>query len=181
MNKMYLGRNSIMIREASVQDIEAILSIYNDAIINTTAVYDYSPHTIDERMDWYQKKVEGNYPVLVYEKEGQVVGYATFGPFRDWDAYKYTVEHSVYIRNESNGKGIGALLLKEIITIATEREYKMMVAGIDASNEVSIHLHEKLGFQHAGTIHNAAYKFNRWLDLAFYELELPGPIHLSGK
>ncbi len=126
-------------------------------------------------MDWYQKKVEGNFPVLVFEEEEKVIGYATYGPFRDWAAYKYTVEHSVYVTNEAKGKGIGTILLKEMIQIAKEREFKSMVAGIDAANEASIHLHQKLGFQHVGTIHHAGYKFDRWLDLAFYQLELPGP------
>ncbi|WP_428908194.1 N-acetyltransferase family protein [Niallia sp. Krafla_26] len=164
-----------MIREATVQDMSEILEIYNDAIVNTTAVYDYSPHTIEDRMAWYQKKVEGNFPVLVFEEEGRVVGFATYGPFRDWAAYKYSAEHSVYVSKESKGKGIGIALLKEIIKIATEREYKVLIAGIDAANEVSIYLHQKLGFQHKGTIQHAGYKFNRWLDLAFYQLDLPGP------
>lgn len=164
-----------MIREATVQDMEEILAIHNDAIMNTTAVYDYTPHTIEDRMDWYQKKVEGHFPVLVFEEEGQVEGFATYGPFRDWAAYKYSVEHSVYVLKDAKGKGIGTALLKELIRIAEAREYKSMVAGIDAENEISIYLHQKLGFKYKGTIHQVGYKFNRWLDLAFYQLELPGP------
>lgn len=164
-----------MIREASVQDMDEILAIYNNAIVNTTAVYDYTPHTIEERMAWYQKKVEGSFPVLVFEEEGKILGYATYGPFRDWAAYKYSVEHSVFVQEAAKGKGIGTILLKAIIEIAREREYKTMIAGIDTTNEGSIKLHLKLGFQHAGTIHHAGYKFNRWLDLAFYQLELSGP------
>ncbi|WP_338473233.1 N-acetyltransferase family protein [Niallia sp. XMNu-256] len=164
-----------MIREATVQDMEEILAIYNDAIVNTTAVYDYNPHTIEDLMAWYQKKVEGNFPVLVFEEDGKLIGYATYGPFRDWAAYKYSAEHSIYVKSDEKGKGIGTILLKEIIQMAKDREYKTLIAGIDAANEVSIHLHQRLGFRHAGTIHHAGYKFNRWLDLVFYQLELPGP------
>ncbi|RXY99890.1 GNAT family N-acetyltransferase [Fictibacillus sp. S7] len=164
-----------MIREATSNDLKDILAIYNDAILNTTAVYAYQPQTLEKRQIWYQQKRDENYPILVYEQDNKVVGFATFGPFRAWPAYKYSVEHSVYVDKEYRKKGIGTSLLKELIAIARQREYITLIAGIDAANEKSIAIHKNFGFVHAGTIKKAGFKFNRWLDLAFYQLELNGP------
>lgn len=164
-----------MIREALETDLPEILTIYNDAILNTTAVYHYKPHTMEARLDWYKQKIEAGQPILVFEEDGKVLGFATYGPFRPWPAYKYTIEHSVYVHKEARKKGIATKLLKELIAIAEKQEYATIVAGIDASNEGSIIVHEKLGFYHVGTIKKAGYKFNRWLNLAFYQLDLNGP------
>ncbi|SDM50756.1 phosphinothricin acetyltransferase [Fictibacillus solisalsi] len=164
-----------MIREATSNDLKDILAIYNDAILNTTAVYAYQPQTLENRQIWYQQKRDENYPILVYEQDNKVVGFATFGPFRAWPAYKYSIEHSMYVDKEHRKKGIGTSLLKELIAIARQREYITLIAGIDAANEKSIAIHKNFGFVHAGTIKKAGFKFNRWLDLAFYQLELNGP------
>ena len=164
-----------MIREARKQDVTYMLDIYNDAILYTTAVYTYKPVTLENRIDWYETKKAEGYPILVYELDNKVVGFATFGPFRAWPAYKYSIEHSVYVHKEYRKNRIGASLMKALITVAKEREYMTLIAGIDAENEKSIALHENYGFVHAGTIKKAGYKFNRWLDLAFYQLELNGP------
>ncbi len=164
-----------MIRYAKPDDLTSILEIYNEAILNTTAVYDYKPHTIEDRLSWYEKKVSDGFPVLVFEVNNLVVGFATFGPFRAWPAYKYTIEHSVYVLKSHRGKHIGTELLKELIKIANAKGYATMVAGIDASNEGSRIMHEKLGFCHSGTIQRVGYKFGRWLDLSFYQYQLQGP------
>ncbi|UUI03551.1 GNAT family N-acetyltransferase [Oceanobacillus jeddahense] len=164
-----------MIREATSKDLMDILEIYNDAILHTTAVYTYKPQTLEDRQAWYKQKRDAGYPILVSEHDGKVAGFATFGPFRDWPAYKYSIEHSVYVGNEYQKKGIASALMWEIITIAREREYMTMIAGIDAENEKSIAMHEKFDFVHAGTIKNVGFKFNQWRDLAFYQLELNGP------
>ncbi|MCA4158342.1 GNAT family N-acetyltransferase [Priestia megaterium] len=164
-----------MIREATKNDLMDILGIYNDAILHSTAVYTYTPQTLENREIWYQQKVEEGYPILVWEQNGKVVGFATFGPFRTWPAYKYSIEHSVYVNEEYRGKGIGTSLMKELIGIANEREYMTLIAGIDATNEGSIAMHKNFGFVHSGTIEKAGFKFNRWLDLAFYQLHLNGP------
>ncbi|MDG0874923.1 N-acetyltransferase family protein [Paenibacillus thiaminolyticus] len=164
-----------MIREATEQDLPAILEIYNDAIIHSTAVYSYEPQSLEQRTEWFRQKRRDNLPVLVYEAENRVMGFAAFGPFRAWPAYQYTIEHSVYVHNECRHFGIGSQLLREIIRIAADSGYKTLVAGIDESNLGSISLHEKLGFTYAGTIRNAGYKFNQWLNLCFYQYELPGP------
>ena len=103
------------------------------------------------------------------------VGVASYGSFRAWPAYKYSVEHSVYVHKDHRGKGIGIALMQRLIAAAIEQQYHVMVGGIDVSNAGSIALHEKLGFVHAGTIKQAGFKFGRWLDLAFYQLILPTP------
>ncbi|WP_028401032.1 GNAT family N-acetyltransferase [Ectobacillus panaciterrae] len=164
-----------MIRRIQEKDLNDILEIYNDAIVNTTAVYDYTPHTIEDRRLWYKQKIEGGYPVLVFEENHKIIGFATFGPFRAWPAYKYTIEHSVYVHKDYRKNGIGTTLLKEIIRIANEQKYATLVAGIDAANEKSIKVHERLGFTYSGTIKKAGFKFGKWLDLAFYQLDLNGP------
>ena len=168
-------RKKKMIREATEKDLIEILDIYNDAILNTTAVYTYKPYTLENRQIWYEQKMAEGYPILVFEQDHKVAGFATFGPFRPSAAYKYSIEHSVYVNKEYRQMGIGTSLLKELIAIAKDREYMTLVAGIDADNVKSIAMHEKFGFVHSGTIKKAGYKFNRWLDLAFYHLELGGP------
>lgn len=164
-----------MIRYATRDDLAAILEIYNDAILHTTAIYDYKPHSINDRIVWYDKKMAEGLPVLVFEENSVVTGFATFGAFRAWPAYKYTIEHSVYVHPNYQGKKIGSALLCELIKIANEKGYATMVAGIDASNAGSIIMHKKLGFTECGTISRAGYKFGRWLDLVFYQYSLKGP------
>jgi L-amino acid N-acyltransferase YncA len=166
---------TIMIRKAEQADLPAILEIYNDAIINTTAVYAYEPQTLDNRAQWLREKAEQGYPVVVLEEDGQVKGFAAYGPFRPWPGYKYTIEHSVYVHPAHRGQGAGKRLMQEIIRLADQAGYATLIAGIDADNEGSITLHQKLGFVCSGTIHRAGFKFGRWLDLAFYQLDLTGP------
>ncbi|QHE50804.1 GNAT family N-acetyltransferase [Pontibacillus sp. HMF3514] len=161
-----------MIRIANKDDIKDILFIYNDAVVNTTAVYDYEPYSYENRVQWFEKKQKASVPIMVYEEDGEVCGFATYGAFRDWPAYQYTVEHSVYVNPKHGGKGIGGTLLKEIIKAAKQDGYITMVAGIDGTNKGSISLHEKVGFTYSGTIQKAGYKFDRWLDLAFYQIDL---------
>lgn len=164
-----------MIRQAVENDLYKILEIYNDAILNTTAVYTYKVQTLEDRTLWFHQKKEDGFPVLVFEENNIVIGFATFGPFRAWPAYKYTIEHSVYVHNGYKHHGIGTALIKEIIRIADERKFVTIVAGIDAFNENSLKMHEKLGFEYSGTIRRAGFKFGKWLDLTFYQLNLSGP------
>ncbi|SKA74851.1 phosphinothricin acetyltransferase [Clostridium sp. USBA 49] len=164
-----------MIREASEKDLKSILDIYNDAILNTTAIYAYKIQTLEEKKQWYEKKKQNGYPLLVFEENGMVAGFATFGPFREWPAYKYTIEHSVYVHKDYRNQGIATKLMKKIIEIANEKEYATLVAAIDSSNKTSIKMHEKIGFKYSGTIKKAGFKFGKWLDLDFYQLNLIGP------
>jgi L-amino acid N-acyltransferase YncA len=155
---------------------ETILAIFNDAIVNSTALYDYKPRTMEMMAAWFEAKAKGNFPVIGIENEaGELMGFGSFGIFRAFPAYKYTVEHSVYVDARFRGRGIGKRLLQEVIVAAESQEYHVLVGVIDSVNSVSIRLHERLGFTHAGTIRQAGFKFGRWLDVAFYQLILPTP------
>lgn len=155
---------------------EAILAIFNDAIINSTALYDYNPRTMEMMAAWFDVKSKGKFPVIGIESDsGELMGFGSYGTFRAWPAYKYSVEHSVYVDARFRGRGIGKRVLQEVIGAAQGQGYHMLVGVIDASNSVSIRLHEALGFMHCGTIRQAGFKFGRWLDVAFYQLVLPTP------
>ena len=154
-----------------------ILAIFNEAIVNSTALYDYKPRTSEMMATWFETKAKGKYPVIgVEEDSGELMGFASYGPFRAWPAYKYSVEHSVYVDARFRGQGIGRLLLEHVIKAARDQDYHLLVGGIDATNQASIALHEKLGFRHCGTIQQVGFKFGRWLDLAFYQLTLTTPL-----
>lgn len=153
-----------------------ILDIFNDAILNSTALYDYKPRTMDMMAAWFEAKAKGNYPVIGFvTPEGELLGFGSYGTFRAWPAYKYTVEHSLYVAPKRRGAGLGRMLLREIITCAQQQNYHVLVGGIDSQNTTSIALHKKFGFEHAGTIRQAGFKFGRWLDLDFYQLILSTP------
>lgn len=125
---------------------------------------------------WFEVKEKGNFPILGLESDdGTLLGFASYGTFRAWPAFKYSVEHSVYVKREVRGQGIGKHLLGAIINAAKEQDYHLLIGGIDASNVVSISLHERMGFKRCALIEQAGFKFGRWLDLAFYQLILPTP------
>jgi phosphinothricin acetyltransferase len=155
---------------------EAILAIFNDAIVNSTALYDYKPRTMEMMAAWFDIKAKGKYPVVGIENDsGHLMAFGSYGTFRAWPAYKYSVEHSVYVDARFRGRGIGKRVLQEVIAAAQEQGYHTLVGVIDATNSVSIRLHETLGFSHSGTLRQAGFKFGRWLDVAFYQLILPTP------
>jgi L-amino acid N-acyltransferase len=154
----------------------AILDIFNDAIVHSTALYDYQPRPPESMVAWFAAKQAGRFPVIGAEDDrGTLLGFASYGSFRAWPAYKYSVEHSVYVHEERRGQGIGAALMQRLIAAAREQERHLMVGGIDMTNAASIALHERLGFTHAGTIRQAGFKFGRWLDLGFWQLLLDTP------
>jgi phosphinothricin acetyltransferase len=156
---------------------EAILAILNEAIANSTALYEYRPRNLQSMSNWFAAKQAAGFPVVgATSSSGELLGFATYGTFRAWPAYKYSIEHSVYIHRDHRGKGVGPALMRQLIAKAVEQQYHVMVGGIDISNSASVALHEKLGFVHAGTIKHAGFKFGRWLDLAFYQLILQTPI-----
>jgi len=155
---------------------EAILAIFNEAIAHSTALYDYKPRTMETMQAWFEAKAKGNYPVIGLESEsGELAGFATYGTFRAWPAYKYSVEHSVYVDVRFRRRGLGRRLLEELILAAERQNYHVLIGAIDAANTASITLHERLGFKPCGTIRQAGFKFGRWLDLSFYQLTLSTP------
>jgi L-amino acid N-acyltransferase len=154
----------------------AILEILNDAIVHSTALYDYQPRAMESMAGWFRTKESGSFPVIGAEDaQGRLAGFATYGSFRNWPAYKYTVEHSVYVHDRHRGTGLGTDLMQRLITFAEKQGFHVMVGGVDRANSASVALHEKLGFEHAGTIRHAGFKFGRWLDLEFYQLILDSP------
>jgi phosphinothricin acetyltransferase len=154
----------------------AILEILNEQIRTSTSVYEYVPRAPESMVTWFKAKQAKQYPVIGVEDEnGTLMGFAAYGVFRERPAYKYTVEHSVYVHQDHRGKGLGLALMERLIEAARAQDLHVMVGGIDATNAASIALHEKLGFVHAGTIRESGFKFGRWLDLAFYQLTLQTP------
>jgi L-amino acid N-acyltransferase YncA len=155
----------------------AILDILNEAIAHSTALYEYQARTPENMRAWFAEKEAARFPVIGAEADGVLVGFATYGTFRARAAYKYTVEHSVYVHHEHRGHGIGKALMLELIAAARAQQYHVLVGGIDIANRTSVALHERLGFTYAGTVRQAAYKFGGWLDLGFYQLILDTPVN----
>jgi L-amino acid N-acyltransferase len=154
----------------------AILAIFNDAILNSTALYEYQPRTMETMRNWFAAKTAGGYPVLgLVDEQGELLGFASYGAFRAFPAYKYTVEHSVYIRSDQRGRGLGRRLLEAVLAAARERGVHVVVGAIDAANTASLTLHERLGFERVGTMPQVGFKFGRWLDLAFVQRTLDTP------
>ncbi|MFZ1342092.1 GNAT family N-acetyltransferase [Thiothrix eikelboomii] len=157
------------------QHAATILAIFNHTIIHSTALYDYQPRSLAFMQAWFATKTAEGWPVIGLEQEGQLLAFASYARFRPYPAYKYSVEHSIYVDPEQRGQGLGKHLLRALIQTAEGQHYHLMIGGIDAQNAASIALHESLGFVHAGTIQQAGFKFGRWLDLAFYQLTLKTP------
>ncbi|MES1219354.1 MAG: N-acetyltransferase family protein [Bacteroidota bacterium] len=165
------SHSSISIRLATEDDLPAMLEIYNDIIVNTTAVYDYEPHTLEMRKQWFATKEQQGFPVFAAEENHELVGFSTIGPFRrEWTAYRYSVENSVYVKSGARGKGIGKLLLAPLIGAARNLKMHTIIAGIEGTNEASIKLHKSFGFEEVAHFKEVGWKFERWLDLTFLQL-----------
>ncbi|MGV3459195.1 MAG: GNAT family N-acetyltransferase [Flavobacterium sp.] len=154
---------------ASESHLQDILAIVNHNILHSTALYDYDVKPQEYIESWFADKQAAGWPVIVAVENGDVTGYATYGPFRFKDGYKFTVEHSVYVAEGHSGKGIGGHLLEELIRLATANGYHTMIGGIDAGNSGSIAFHKKYGFTEAGLLKETGFKFGRWLDLLFMQ------------
>lgn len=163
----------MQIRDAEDRDLEGITTIYNDAVEQTTAIWNETTIDLENRRAWLADRRNAGYPVLVaVSDEDTVLGYASFGDWRAWDGYRHTVEHSVYVRTDQRGAGIGKALMEALIGRARDIGKHVLVAGIEAGNTGSIRLHEKLGFEQAGIIRQVGTKFGRWLDLTFMQFTL---------
>ncbi|MEK7951318.1 GNAT family N-acetyltransferase [Luteolibacter soli] len=155
----------------------AILEILNEAILHSTALYDYVPRAPEAMVSWFATKRAHGFPVVgAVDAAGRLLGFASWGTFRAFPAYKYTVEHSVYVHADARGRGLGKALLLELIRRAREAQLHVLVGCIDAANTASIQLHQRLGFTHSGTFPQVGFKFGQWLDVAFYQLNLETPV-----
>jgi len=162
----------INIRPYKTEDTQAILEIINYNILYSTALYDYVIRSYEQQKKILEEKISKNFPVIVAELDGNVVGFGMYSEFRFREAYKFTVEHSVYVNQELNGKGIGKLILQELIALARKQKLHTMIAVIDAENQSSVEFHEKFGFKTVGIIKESGFKFDRWLDSVFMQLIL---------
>ncbi|MBZ7921726.1 GNAT family N-acetyltransferase [Ensifer adhaerens] len=164
----------MLIRAAIQDDLPVICEIYNDAVANTTAIWNETLVDVANRAAWLKARTEAGYPVLVaVSDEGDVIGYASFGDWRAFDGYRHTVEHSVYVHKDRRGGGIGRKLMVALIAEAERSGKHVMVAGIESENTASIRLHAQLGFVDTGRMREVGTKFGRWLDLTFMQLVLP--------
>lgn len=160
------------IRYACKEDCAAIAEIYNHAVLHTAAIWNDSTVDTDNRIAWFEARQQLGYPVLVSEENGTVTGYASFGDWRAFDGFRHTVEHSVYVHPAHQGKGLGRLLLTQLIDEARHIGKHVMVAGIESQNLASLQLHASLGFITTGEMPQVGTKFGRWLDLTFMQLQL---------
>ena len=164
----------MLIRAANHSDLPVICAIYNDAVANTTAIWNEILVDVANRATWLKARADAGYPVLVaVSEEGDVLGYASFGDWRAFDGYRHTVEHSVYVHKDHRGSGIGLKLLVALIAEAERIGKHVMIAAIESENAASIRLHARLGFVETGRMPEVGTKFGRWLDLTFMQLVLP--------
>jgi phosphinothricin acetyltransferase len=163
----------MIVRTATRADIPAILDIYNEAVANTTASYDYEPSTLDDRLAWYDEHVRLSYPVFVAEDEfSRIMGWSSLSEFRSRVGYRFTAENSLYVAADCRGQGVGTRLMPPLINAAKQRGLRAIMAVIDADNVVSVRLHERFGFERVAYLKQVGYKFDRWLDVIYMELLL---------
>jgi phosphinothricin acetyltransferase len=160
------------IRDAREDDLPAILDIYNDVVATSTAIYRDEPATLEDRRAWWEARVTEGHAVLVAADGAEVVGFAAFGGFRPWPGYRYTVEHSVHVRADRRGQGVGVALMQPLLARAVALGMHVMIAGVDADNDASLRFHERLGFSRVAHLHEVGFKFGRWLDLVLMQRRL---------
>lgn len=172
-----MGESSFEVIECTFERHgEQVLEIFNRAILTSTALYDYAPRTLPQIAQWFANKASGGWPVIGLEsQEGVLEAFGSFGPFRHFPAYKYTVEHSVYVAEGWREAGRGRFIVEQLIARAKQQELHAMIGAIDASNAASCNLHEALGFSRVGTLPQVGFKFGNWLDLALFQLTLGTP------
>ncbi|GAB5590852.1 hypothetical protein Unana1_05752 [Umbelopsis nana] len=171
---------SYYIRDATEADMEQILEIYNEQIETSSSLFITSPVDLQNRLDWFRTCTTKGFPVLVaatkttdQNNQEEVAAYCSLGTFRDKPAYNASAEVSLYVHLNHRRQGLGKILMNKIIEKADEIGIHAIVASITTENEVSLNLYTKLGFKYVGTFKDTGYKFDRWLDVAFYELILP--------
>jgi L-amino acid N-acyltransferase len=159
----------IEIRDATAADCSSMLAIYNEIVSTSTAIFSDVPRSEEQQHYWLEDRLSHDLPVLVASDENGLLGFASYGPFRAWPGYRHTVENSVYIATQARKRGVGTLLLRALVERATEAQLHTIIAGIDGENLASMRLHEKLGFTRVAHLKQVGRKFDRWLDLTFYQ------------
>ena len=161
---------AINIRPYKTDDTQAILAIINHNILHSTSLYDYNIRSYEQQKTILEEKINKNFPVIVAELDGIVVGFGMYSEFRFREAYQFTVEHSVYVSEDFHGYGVGKQLLQELINLARKQKIHTMIGVIDSENQGSVVFHEKFGFKTVGIIKESGYKFDRWLDSVLMQL-----------
>lgn len=164
---------TIQLRDATVEDLPGIMDIYNDAVLNTTAIWNEIVVDLDNRKEWFKARKDRGFPVIVAVMDGQVTGYASYGDWRAFDGYRHTREHSIYVHKDARGLGLGKQLMQALIDHARSNDVHVLIGAIESENMASIRLHEVMGFRIAGRFSEVGTKFGRWLDLTCMELKLP--------
>ena len=163
---------TIEIRPYSIEDTQAILDIINYNIETSTALYDYHLRSLEHQTALFEDKLSKGFPIVSAVADNKVVGFGYYSEFRFREAYKFTVEHSVYVANDFHGNGIGKLLMELLMELARKQNLHTMIAVIDSENQSSIEFHEKYGFKTVGIIKESGYKFDRWLHSVFMQVML---------
>ncbi len=158
-----------MTSDASRDDLAGILAIYNEVIRHSTAVYSEEEFTPARGEAWFDTKMQHGFPMIVARDAAGIAGFGTFGEFRAWPCYRNSVEHSVHVRADRRGQGIGRILVTELLGRAAAAGKHVMIGGIDADNAASLSLHRSLGFIEVGHFREVGFKFGRWLDLKFMQ------------
>ena len=161
--------SSVHIRDAAERDLEDMRQIYNDVLVSTTSIFSDIERTSPEQTKWFDERCAQGWPVLVICEHEQVLGYASYGPFRSWPGYRHTVENSIYLTQRARGRGLGTQLLRALVARAESQGLHAVIAGIDGDNVGSMRLHEKLGFTKVAHLKEVGCKWNRWLDLVLFE------------
>ncbi len=162
----------IKLRNYQTSDTEQIVTVLNYYIANSTALYDYHARSVEQQQAIFEEKLQKGFPVIVAEIDSKIVGFGYYSEFRFREAYKFTVEHSVYVAPDEHGKGIGKIVLQDLIALAKQQKLHTMVAVIDSENQGSIAFHEQFGFEIVGNIRESGFKFERWLHSIIMQLIL---------
>jgi L-amino acid N-acyltransferase YncA len=171
----------MQIRDAVQADFDQVTAIYNEVLTHSTAIYNDRPATVDERISWWRSRTAQGFPVIVAADGPRVLGFASFGDFRTWPGYRFTVEGTVHIHAEVRGQGVGTELLKAILARAKGMGKHVMIAGVDSENTASLRFLERFGFEPAGRLREVGYKFDRFLDLLFLQYWLTPPARPAGE
>ena len=166
---------NVTIRDATVADLHDVVTIFNQVVTQTTAIYDEHPSTLEQRHLWFESRRAGGFPVLVAELDRQVIGFASYGDWRSRWGYRHTAEHSVHVHAEHRGRGVGRALVAALLSRARSAGVHVMIGAIDAANAGSLRFHKRLGFEQVGHYREVAHKFGRWLDLVSVQIFLDPP------
>lgn len=171
----------MQIRDAAEADFHEVTAIYNEVLTNSTAIYNDRPATYQERIEWWKTRQEQGYPVLVATDGDSILGFGTFGDFRSWPGYRFTVEATIHIHSSARGQGVGTEILKVLVSRARSLTKHIMIAGVDSENAASLRFLERFGFQRAALLREVGFKFGRYLNLILLQYWITAPAKLPNE